>query len=142
MLQDKKLIFIGYLIEGKVLYNYRTKKLICLNGSGGEVLLRKTMSRVLEYLISHATKDFVTDLELMHSVWDQHGLSSSTQRVWQVMSNFKSRLLILGIDDDFIMRISKKGYLLKKDSVEVLFRSRHDSMAGYEGQEEFINKPE
>ncbi|MGK3142562.1 winged helix-turn-helix domain-containing protein [Pantoea sp. C2G6] len=135
-----ELNFIGYLIEGKVIYLTKTKRLISLNGSGSDIILRKTMARVLEYLFENATVELVTDAELMEHVWDRHGLSSSTQRVWQVMSNFKSKLSFLGISDDFILRVSKRGYLLKNDSVEILFsRNGHsgnksqpgDKFSGY-----------
>ncbi|NEG59302.1 helix-turn-helix domain-containing protein [Pantoea agglomerans] len=124
MLPGNEVNFIGYLIEGKVVYLHKTKRLICLNGYGEDIILRKTMSHVLEYLFENATVDVVTDSELMENVWDRHGLSSSTQRVWQVMSNLKSKLFFLGLSDDVILRVSKKGYLLKSDSVERLFSSR------------------
>lgn len=124
MLPCNEVNFIGYLIEGKVVYLHKTKRLICLNGYGEDIILRKTMSHVLEYLFENATIDVVTDSELMENVWDKHGLSSSTQRVWQVMSNLKSKLFFLGLSDDVILRVSKKGYLLKGDSVERLFSSR------------------
>lgn len=124
MLPGNEVNFIGYLIEGKVVYLHKTKRLICLNGYGEDIILRKTMSHVLEYLFENATIDVVTDSELMENVWDKHGLSSSTQRVWQVMSNLKSKLFFLGLSDDVILRVSKKGYLLKGDSVERLFSSR------------------
>jgi len=124
MLPGNEVIFIGYLIEGNVVYLHKTKRLICLNGYGEDIILRKTMAHVLEYLFENATVDVVTDSELMENVWDKHGLSSSTQRVWQVMSNLKSKLFFLGLSDDVILRVSKKGYLLKSDSVERLFSSR------------------
>jgi len=124
MLPGNEVNFIGYLIEGNVVYLHKTKRLICLNGYGEDIILRKTMSHVLEYLFENATIDVVTDSELMENVWDKHGLSSSTQRVWQVMSNLKSKLFFLGLSDDLILRVSKKGYLLKGDSVERLFSSR------------------
>lgn len=127
MLPGNEVNFIGYLIEGNVVYLHKTKRLICLNGYGEDIILRKTMSHVLEYLLylfENATIDVVTDSELMENVWDKHGLSSSTQRVWQVMSNLKSKLFFLGLSDDVILRVSKKGYLLKGDSVERLFSSR------------------
>ncbi|KAF6630034.1 helix-turn-helix domain-containing protein [Pantoea sp. EKM10T] len=124
MLPGNEVNFIGYLIEGNVVYLHKTKRLICLNGYGEDIILRKTMSHVLEYLFENATVDVVTDSELMENVWDKHGLSSSTQRVWQVMSNLKSKLFFLGLSDDVILRVSKKGYLLKGDSVERLFSSR------------------
>lgn len=124
MLPGNEVNFIGYLIEGNVVYLHKTKRLICLNGYGENIILRKTMSHVLEYLFENATIDVVTDSELMENVWDKHGLSSSTQRVWQVMSNLKSKLFFLGLSDDVILRVSKKGYLLKGDSVERLFSSR------------------
>lgn len=124
MLPGNEVNFIGYLIEGNVVYLHKTKRLICLNGYGEDIILRKTMSHVLEYLFENATIDVVTDSELMENVWDKHGLSSSTQRVWQVMSNLKSKLFFLGLSDDVILRVSKKGYLLKGDSVERLFSSR------------------
>ncbi|MBD8127013.1 helix-turn-helix domain-containing protein [Pantoea agglomerans] len=124
MLPGNEVNFIGYLIEGNVVYLHKTKRLICLNGYGEDIILRKTMSHVLEYLFENATIDVVTDSELMENVWDKHGLSSSTQRVWQVMSNLKSKFFFLGLSDDVILRVSKKGYLLKGDSVERLFSSR------------------
>lgn len=124
MLPGNEVNFIGYFIEGNVVYLHKTKRLICLNGYGEDLILRKTMSHVLEYLFENATVDVVTDSELMENVWDKHGLSSSTQRVWQVMSNLKSKLFFLGLSDDVILRVSKKGYLLKGDSVERLFSSR------------------
>ena len=124
MLPGNEVNFIGYLIEGNVVYLHKTKRLICLNGYGEDLILRKTMSHVLEYLFENATIDVVTDSELMENVWDKHGLSSSTQRVWQVMSNLKSKFFFLGLSDDVILRVSKKGYLLKGDSVERLFSSR------------------
>ena len=124
MLPGNEVNFIGYLIEGNVVYLHKTKRLICLNGYGEDIILRKTMSHVLEYLFENAIIDVVTDSELMENVWDKHGLSSSTQRVWQVMSNLKSKLFFLGLSDDVILRVSKKGYLLKGDSVERLFSSR------------------
>lgn len=124
MLPGNEVNFIGYLIEGNVVYLHKTKRLICLNGYGEDIILRKTMSHVLEYLFENATVDVFTDSELMENVWDRHGLSSSTQRVWQVMSNLKSKLFFLGLSDDVILRVSKKGYLLKSDSVERLFSSR------------------
>jgi len=124
MLPGNEVNFIGYLIEGNVVYLHKTKRLICLNGYGEDIILRKTMSHVLEYLFENATIDVVTNSELMENVWDKHGLSSSTQRVWQVMSNLKSKLFFLGLSDDVILRVSKKGYLLKGDSVERLFSSR------------------
>ncbi|KJH64522.1 hypothetical protein UF13_01315 [Pantoea agglomerans] len=124
MLPGNEVIFIGYLIEGNVVYLHKTKRLICLNGYGEDIILRKTMAHVLEYLFENATVDVVTDSELMENVWDKHGLSSSTQRVWQVMSNLKSKFFFLGLSDDVILRVSKKGYLLKSDSVERLFSSR------------------
>lgn len=123
MLPGNEVIFIGYLIEGNVVYLHKTKRLICLNGYGEDIILRKTMAHVLEYLFENATVDVVTDSELMENVWDKHGLSSSTQRVWQVMSNLKSKFFFLGLSDDVILRVSKKGYLLKSDSVERLFSS-------------------
>nr|NEG51005.1 helix-turn-helix domain-containing protein [Pantoea agglomerans] len=124
MLPGNEVNFIGYLIEGNVVYLHKTKRLICLNGYGEDIILRKTMAHVLEYLFENATIDVVTDSELMENVWDKHGLSSSTQRVWQVMSNLKSKFFFLGLSDDVILRVSKKGYLLKGDSVERLFSSR------------------
>ncbi|WP_254072868.1 winged helix-turn-helix domain-containing protein [Pantoea agglomerans] len=124
MLPGNEVNFIGYLIEGNVVYLHKTKRLICLNGYGEDIILRKTMAHVLEYLFENATIDVVTDSELMENVWDKHGLNSSTQRVWQVMSNLKSKLFFLGLSDDVILRVSKKGYLLKSDSVERLFSSR------------------
>lgn len=41
MLPGNEVIFIGYLIEGNVVYLHKTKRLICLNGYGEDIILRK-----------------------------------------------------------------------------------------------------
>ncbi len=118
---DTELIIMGFLIEKRVIYDCRTKRLIGINGIAKEISLRKTQSCLLEYLLNHGVNHVISDVQLMVDVWERHGLRASAQRVWQVISNLKDKVSQLGISDEFILRVSRKGYFIKSDSVQTLF---------------------
>lgn len=115
--------FVGYLLKRDVIYNPLGKILLSLSEAPARVKLGKTLSLVLEYLLTHASDELVTDEMLMRNVWDANGLRSSSQRLWQVMHNLKIKLRYVGIDDSFILRISRRGYLIMGENVRVLSSS-------------------
>ena len=86
--------------------------------------LRPTMANLLEYLLAHAVGEIVPDKTLQIQVWENNGLSCSSQRLWQVMHNLKNKLALVGLPDNFIMRITGKGYMIANEMVMELYCKR------------------
>lgn len=83
--------------------------------------LRPTMANLLEYLLANAVGYIVPDKTLQTQVWENNGLSCSSQRLWQVMNNLKNKLTKVGLPDNFIQRISGKGYKIPDNLVLQLY---------------------
>lgn len=83
--------------------------------------LRPTMANLLEYLLANAVGTIVSDKTLQTQVWENNGLSCSSQRLWQVMHNLKGKLAKVGLADDFIMRMMGKGYKIPDNQVLQLY---------------------
>lgn len=88
---------------------------------GSCTYLRNTMSNLLTYLLAHAVGNIVADKTLQIQVWENNGLSCSSQRLWQVMNNLKRKLAVFGLPDDFILRMAGKGYLIPPEKVLTLY---------------------
>lgn len=83
--------------------------------------LRPTMANLLEFLLANAVGHIVPDKTLQTQVWENNGLSCSSQRLWQVMNNLKNKLAKVGLPDNFIQRISGKGYKIPDNLVLQLY---------------------
>lgn len=119
-------IIFGYLISGDVLFDIKNGSLVSISTKRSEVgahsiVLRETMFRLLVYLLDNRDKTFITIDELLFQVWDQYGLQSSNQRLWQVMQALNSRLISVGVPSDFIVRKDSKSYRVKEGFVEPLY---------------------
>ncbi|MGA5653521.1 winged helix-turn-helix domain-containing protein [Rahnella contaminans] len=77
------------------------------------ITLRTTMMRLLIYMLETSGHRIVSNNEIMIQVWENHQLSASSQRLWQVMRELKKKLSLPGLPEEFIMRIESKGYFLK-----------------------------
>jgi len=118
--ENIELSIMGYLIEKYIIYDIREKRLASISGMVKNIRLRRTQALVLEYLLTNAINRFVSDDCLMVDVWENNGLRGSTQRVWQVINDLKNKTRRVGVSDEFILRVSKKGYFIRPESVEVL----------------------
>jgi len=83
--------------------------------------LRQTMANLLEYLLAHAVGDVVADKVLQVQVWENNGLSCSSQRLWQVMNNLKTKLRKFDLPEEFIQRVTGKGYTIPQNMVLELY---------------------
>lgn len=119
--ENNELSVMGFLIEKRVIYDYRTKRLTSLYGAAKNIALRKTQSHLLEYLLRNGINNFVSVDVLMVEVWERHGLRASAQRVWQVINDLKYNISKSGVSDEFILRVSRKGYFIRSSSVQTLF---------------------
>lgn len=108
-------------IENKTLVNVSkvTSAHLCHN-----VTLRDTMFRLFVFLLENAEGGIIGNSEILTNVWDMYGLSSSNQRLWQVMHALKDKLRSAGLPEDFIMRIESKGYYVREDMITVLYTKK------------------
>lgn len=127
----EKIIF-GYYIGADVHFDLNKKTLVNVNihlrtRQRMQVMLRDTMFRLFVFLIEHANGSIIDNSDILLNVWDKHGLSSSNQRLWQVMHALKFKLSLVGIPDDFIMRVESKGYYVKEHMLTVLYSEKMSS---------------
>ncbi|CAI2136028.1 transcriptional regulator [Serratia quinivorans] len=116
----------GYLIANDILFDINGKKIVNINFKstefGGQcTALRDTMARLLVYLIENRDSTLISTDDLLFHVWDQHGLQSSTQRLWQVIQQLNIRLEAIGVPNSFIYHIDKKYYKVRWGFVTPLY---------------------
>lgn len=109
-IQQEKIL--GYLIESNIQVNISHNiliniSLLVLEKKPNTIILRRTMMRLFIYLLENANSSVIESEEILVNVWDKHGLSSSSQRLWQVMRDLKRKLVTIGISEDFITRVEK-----------------------------------
>ena len=115
-MDTKKAKILGYVIESDIQVNVTyniliNTKLLALEKKPNKIILRKTMMRLFLYLLENANNTVIESEEILVNVWDKHGLSSSSQRLWQVMGDLRRKLITLGVSVDFITRV-KKGNIM------------------------------
>ena len=124
----EKFIF-GYYIDNDVHFDLKRQILVNVDPiqrarRRTQVILRDTMFRLFVYLLEHANGSIINNTALLMEVWDKYGLSSSNQRLWQVVQALKEKLALVGIPSDFIMRIESKGYYVREHMITVLYSDR------------------
>ncbi|MEL4015918.1 winged helix-turn-helix domain-containing protein [Dryocola clanedunensis] len=121
-------ILFGYCINDVVLIDISRQRIFRLDGRSSKipcVPVRDTMMRLLLYMLTSTQGHILTNNEILLHVWDRHQLSSSSQRLWQVMKALKKKLDALGVPDEFIMRIEPHGYYVNQSIVSPLYLRRN-----------------
>ena len=121
------LIISGYRlgVNQDVVFLVQERCLIPVSKTGGgRINLRTTMANLLTFLLDNAVGKIVSDRTIMTRVWDNHGLRSSAQRLWQVMGDLIRKLRQAGLPDNMIMKIPGQGYLVQESMVSVLYSKR------------------
>lgn len=116
----------GYRIGCDVYIDIPYKRIVYLstdkkNANLQVVYLRKTMMRLLIYILDNAQDHIVADEDIMINVWDAQGLSSSRQRLWQVIDELNKKLELFGVGSEFIWRVKKQGYAINKESITLIY---------------------
>lgn len=129
-----KTIF-GYYIEPDVYFNIDKRMLVNVDKNirprnYSPVILRETMFHLLVYLLENSKGNIISNSDILLNVWDNYGLSSSNQRLWQVMNALKIKLNSVGVTEDFIMRVESKGYYVRENLVNILYTNKKSSFAG------------
>lgn len=114
----------GYLLGNEadgVLFFKEKHTLLPLNSRYSPVRLRSTMSRLLLFLLEKANIGLIRDEHIMKNVWEIHGLKASGPRLWQVVNDLKNKLNRVGVDNNFIMRVEGRGYLINTTYFESIY---------------------
>jgi two-component SAPR family response regulator len=87
----------------------------------GILYINDTMMSLFSYLLIHARNRFITKEEVLKNVWDEHNLSSSGTRLWQVFTTLKQKLALLHLPENLIEYEKRKGYIIKYDNIVALY---------------------
>ena len=90
--------------------------------------LNKTMLALLLYLMTHARERPVSKDELIREVWEDNGLSCSSQRLWQVLHNLHKKLEMLGLPDNFISNSRNDGYRITGKMIRPVYYKESESV--------------
>lgn len=117
----------GFLIDEDIYFNVNNRRLMYFINEGEEhllsfrlVFLNEMQTRLLSFLLENRKRDIISKNIIMRNVWDDVGLSSSNQRLWQEIKKLKSKLLSIGLDDDFIINVRGVGYSVDNQRVKSL----------------------
>lgn len=118
----------GYLIGKDIHFDLENKRLYRVSLAGKEknisfcaTSINDTMLHLLLYLLANARKDVVTKDELLKKIWEDNNLTSSTQRLWQVINGLKEKLELMGLPEGFIKNIKGRGYIITSKDVLPLY---------------------
>ncbi|WP_431225961.1 winged helix-turn-helix domain-containing protein (plasmid) [Serratia sp. L9] len=122
----KEYTLCGYRIGYDVYVDIFHKRIIYLssdkrNADLQVAYLRRTMMRLLIYILDNALYHPVPDEDIMTNVWDVQGLSSSRQRLWQVIKDLNRKLDSFGIGVNFIKRVKNQGYTINKENITLIY---------------------
>lgn len=89
----------GFLIGADVQVDIDNNRLIRVSSENSHkilnfsaIVLKDTVMNLLIFLLTHANEEVVTKEEILREVWDENNLSSSNQRLWQVVTELKEKL--------------------------------------------------
>lgn len=117
----------GFLIDEDIYFNVNNRRLMYFINEGEEhllsfrlVFLNEMQTRLLSFLLENRRSDVISKNRIMRNVWDDFGLSSSNQRLWQEIKKLKSKLLSIGLSDDLIISVRGIGYSVDNQRVKSL----------------------
>lgn len=118
----------GFLIGRDIHFDIENKCLYRLSASGAEknlifgtIYFNDTMLNLFLYLLINARQQGVSKDELLKKIWEDHNLSPSTQRLWQVLNGLNKKLSMLGIPEGFIQYVKGKGYVIEYRDITPLY---------------------
>ncbi|MBP0998929.1 winged helix-turn-helix domain-containing protein [Serratia fonticola] len=117
----------GFLIDEAIYFNVNHRRLMYFINEDEErplsfrlVLLNEMQTRLLAFLLKNRRIEVISKNNIMRNVWDEFGLSSSNQRLWQEIKKLKSKLLSIGLRDNLIINVRGIGYSVDNERVKSL----------------------
>lgn len=118
----------GYLIGKDIHFDIENKRIYRVSLTGNEknitfcaTNVNDTMMHLFLYLLTNARTKMVTKEELLKKIWEENNLTSSTQRLWQVLNGLNVKLDLLGLPADFIKNTKGRGYIITYDEIMPLY---------------------
>ena len=118
----------GFMIGDEIHFDIHHRKLHRLPGSQsennmifGSVVFNDTMLKLFIYLLENGRDKNVSKEELFLNIWEASNLSSSTQRLWQVINNLSKKLSLVGLPSDFILNNKGRGYTINFEDVTPIY---------------------
>lgn len=120
----------GFLIDNDIQLDIANKRLTRISAPNtersiimGAVLLNGTTVRLLTYLLMARVdgEHPVPRQDIFKYVWEDVGLSASSQQLWKTMNELKLKLSHIGLNQDFIIKKGSDGYLIKQHCITKLF---------------------
>ncbi|KFC76665.1 winged helix-turn-helix domain-containing protein [Buttiauxella agrestis] len=116
----------GYLIGRDIQVDVINHRVIHFpKGKGTKIIrmlyLRDTMMRLLVFLLKNSNVRIISYNEIMMNVWEMYNLSSSNQRLWQVLHELENKLHSIGVMKGFFSKIEKKGISVNAGVLTTLY---------------------
>ncbi|SFD41639.1 winged helix-turn-helix domain-containing protein [Pragia fontium] len=118
----------GFLIGSDIQVDIDNKRLIRISSENSykilnlsAVVLKDTVMKLLIFLLTHASDHIVSNEEILQKVWEENNLSSSNQRLWQVVTELKEKLSLIGMPQDFIINRRGEGYKINSTRITPLY---------------------
>jgi DNA-binding response OmpR family regulator len=119
-------MLLGYCIGDDVYVDIRGKRMFNIAMKNNYktvecIAMRETMLRLMLYMLKNANGTMTPTEKILSAVWDANGLRPSRPRLRYVMQQLKIKLNMIGIPDDFIMKVERKGYYVKASLIRKLY---------------------
>lgn len=135
----------GFIIGKEIHFDVATGRMYRLPSTGanknfifGTISFNETMLQLFLYLLKNARNREVTKEELLKQVWEKNDLSSSSQRLWQVLNNLNKKLNALGLPNDFIRNIKGSGYIINYLDITPIYYRISDLLSNSEQTKETV----
>lgn len=103
-----------YLIDNRLMFRTEDGALWPSGDERSAVILTLTMSRLLVCLLERRG-EAITRNELLDSVWDAHGLRSSSHTLNKYISSLRKYFVQLGIAGECITTLPRVGFMFNSD---------------------------
>ncbi|MHA1071624.1 winged helix-turn-helix domain-containing protein [Enterobacter ludwigii] len=103
-----------YLIDNRLMFRPEDGALWPSGDEDAAVTLTLTMSRLLACLLDRHG-EAITRNDLLDSVWDAHGLRSSSHTLNKYISELRKHFVQMGIADECITTLPRVGFMFNSD---------------------------
>ncbi|WP_337264253.1 MULTISPECIES: winged helix-turn-helix domain-containing protein [unclassified Serratia (in: enterobacteria)] len=118
----------GFLIDDEVILDINKRRLVRFTDESSVnamtirmVSLNSNLVRLLSLLLMSSNDTMVSKNDILNHVWEEHNLSSSSQRLWHAINELKRKLSAVGLPSDFILNVRDGGYFINNHQVTTLF---------------------
>lgn len=110
------------ITQGVIVHVYASRRHNYYTADG--LFLSDTVMRLLICLLEKADHDLVSYDDILHEVWDMHGLASSYKRLNHIMKILRESLVRIGFVDNIIMTVRGRGYRFNNVQITPLYRDK------------------